>query len=73
MFKVISRKSGFMTICAQHFKDWFPDLPSYQAFNGRLNELVEPLKVLVFELIATAQENEFFVEQDSVIDSVPIM
>lgn len=58
----------------QHFSDWFPDLPSYQAFNRRLNELAEPLKILVFELMAKlAQENEFFTGQDGVIDSMPIM
>src|SRR5215204_142389 len=59
---------------SQHFLDWFPDLPSYQAFNRRLNQLVEALKVLVFELMARfPQENEFFAGQDSVIDSLPIM
>ena len=59
---------------SQHFKDWFPDLPSYQAFNRRLNALAEPLKILVFELMAKmVQENEFFAEQDCVIDSMPIM
>lgn len=58
---------------SQHFKSWFPDLPSYQAFNRRLNELVEPLKVLVFELIVTAHENSFSCEPESVIDSLPIM
>ncbi len=58
----------------QHFPDWFPDLPSYQAFNRRLNALAEPLKILVFELMAKfAQDNEFFAEQDCVIDSLPIM
>ncbi|MCY7344595.1 MAG: hypothetical protein LH614_00085 [Pyrinomonadaceae bacterium] len=59
---------------SHHFLDWFPDLPSYQAFNRRLNELAEPLKIMVFELMAKfAQDNEFFAEQDCVIDSVPIM
>ena len=58
----------------QHFPEWFPDLPSYQAFNRRLNELGEPLKMPVFELMAKfAYENEFFAEHDCVIDSVPIM
>ncbi len=58
----------------QHFSDWFPDLPSYQAFNRRLNEVGEPLKILVYELMAKfAYDNEFFAEQDCVIDSMPIM
>src|SRR5215210_9217087 len=59
---------------SQHFLDWFPDLPSYQAFNRRLNQLGEALKVLVFELMAHfPQADEFFADQDSVIDSLPIM
>ncbi len=54
--------------------DWFPDVPSYQAFNRRLNEPGEPLKILVFELMAKfASDNEFSAEQDCVIDSLPIM
>ncbi len=59
---------------SRHFGDWFPDLPSYQAFNRRVNELGAPLKMMVFELMAKfAQENEFFAEQDCVIDSMPVM
>jgi len=59
---------------SQHFLDWFPDLPSYQAFNRRLNQLGEPLQMLVFELMANLpQANRFCSEQDSVIDSLPIM
>lgn len=67
-------RSEFTTMCVQYFKDWFPDLLSYQAFNRRLNELAKPLKILVFELMAKlAEENEFFADQDCVIDSMPIM
>ncbi len=59
---------------SQHFRDWFPALPSYQAFNRRLNELGEPLKMLVFELAAKlTHENDLFAEQDCVVDSLPIM
>ena len=59
---------------SQHFMEWFPDLPSYQACNRRLNELGEPLKMLVFELVAKfPQKDDFYGEQDCVVDSVPIM
>ncbi len=59
---------------SQHFNDWFPDLPSYQAFNRRLNEMGESLKVLVFELMANfAQDHKFFAQLDCVINSMPIM
>ncbi len=58
----------------QHFFDWFPDLPTYQAFNRRINSLSEPLQVLVFELVTNfAGKDEFFAFQDSLIDSLPIM
>ena len=58
----------------EHFLDWFPDLPSYQAFNRRLNELGGALQILVFELLAhLPQAHRFCSEQDSVIDSLPIM
>src|SRR5215203_2408598 len=57
-----------------HFSDWFPDLPSYQAFNHRLNGLGESLKVLVFELMSyLPAKDEFYAQADSVIDSLPIM
>jgi len=62
----------------QHFSDWFPKLPSYQAFNGRLNQLSEAFQVLVYELVADRQEREcyfddFVFETECVMDSMPIM
>jgi hypothetical protein len=59
---------------SQHFLNWFPELPSYQAFNRRLNLLGEPLKMLVFELMTEfAQKSDFYAAPDCVIDSLPIM
>lgn len=58
---------------SQHFRDWFPDLPSYQAFNQRLNGLAESFPVLVFELITQLSEDDFYFEREQVIDSFPIM
>ncbi len=43
---------------SQHFAGWFPDLPSYQAFNQRLNQISEALKVMVFQLLAGFQETD---------------
>ncbi len=58
----------------QHFADWFPDLPTYQSFNYRLNQLAETLPVIVFELLGKLGEDyhDYF-EEDCVIDSMPIM
>lgn len=61
-----------------HFADWFPKLPSYQAFNGRLNQVSEVLKVMVFQLLASSAQREcyfddFVLEEDCLLDSMPIM
>lgn len=58
----------------RHFADWFPDLPTYQSFNYRLNNLAETLPVIVFELLSQLGEgyHDYF-EEDCVIDSMPIM
>lgn len=62
----------------RHFSDWFPNLPSYQAFNGRLNQLTEALQVMLYELLAGRRKTEcyfddFVFETDCLIDSMPIM
>lgn len=57
---------------ANYLKDWFPKLPSYVAFNTRLNRLHEAFKVLseflVEEFIPSECSNEFFL-----LDSMPIV
>jgi len=58
----------------QHFADWFADLPTYQSFNYRLNNLAETLPVIVFELLRKLGESyQDYFEEDCVIDSMPIM
>lgn len=58
----------------RHFQGWFPDLPSYQTFNYRLNQETDALKVIVFELPGQmCQAREDFCREDWVIDSIPIM
>lgn len=60
-------------IC-QHFKAWFPDLPAYQTFNYRLNNLSEALQVIVFTLFEEINESgNYHFEEDCLIDSMPIM
>jgi hypothetical protein len=55
----------------QHWRAWFPHLPSYQAFNRRLNQLA-----LAFEHLITAsldsQVAELAPHADRLIDSLPI-
>lgn len=60
-------------IC-QHFRDWFPDLPAYQSFNNRLNNLAESLPVIVYELFEEINgSGKYHFEEDCLIDSMPIM
>ncbi len=55
-----------------HLSDWFPLLPSYQAFNDRLNKLSSCFEVLVQSIgFKALQELEF--KSEKVIDSVPII
>lgn len=57
----------------QYWIDWFPDLPSYQAFNRRLNLLIDNFQLLFTHLLCrlSAQSENF--SQDFLIDSMPIM
>lgn len=56
----------------KYLSDWFPDLPSYQAFNRRLNRLgvLFPLLVGIFLEDADKQGINF---QVSLLDSLPII
>jgi Transposase DDE domain len=55
-----------------HWLAWFPDLPSYQAFNYRLNLLSSSFALLLEDLLSqlTTSETE---TSDHVIDSLPII
>jgi hypothetical protein len=55
-----------------HWLAWFPSLPSYQAFNHRLNHLSCSLARLLEELL-TALANGSPQTTDYVLDSLPIM
>lgn len=59
---------------SEHFRAWFPDLPAYQTFNYRLNNMSESLKVIVFELMREINaSSKYHFEEDCLIDSMPIM
>ncbi len=55
-----------------HLSDWFPLLPSYQAFNERLNKLHCCFEVLVQSINFKALLGLEF-ENERVIDSVPVI
>lgn len=56
----------------QHLSSWFPNLPSYQAFDHRLNTIGESFTVLINELIEQGTTSLPFVSE-SLLDSMPIV
>ncbi len=59
-------------IC-DYWSDWFPHLPSYQAFNRRLNLLTDNFHTLFAHLLQNLHSQENKLSQDYLIDSMPIM
>jgi hypothetical protein len=57
---------------AQHWFTWFPDLPSYQAFNYRLNQL-SPCFALLLEDLLSELATGTPQTTDYVLDSLPII
>jgi len=56
----------------QHLLDWFPKLPSYEAFSNRLNKLSGAFELLTQEAINKGR-NQLTFTLESVIDSMPII
>lgn len=58
---------------ARHWREWFPALPSYQAFNRRLHHLTAAFELLIEESLITAAKRETLSSADRLIDSLPVM
>lgn len=56
----------------KHLLDWFPKLPSYQAFSGRLNRLASAFPALVVQLLQQVDPSGTQFEI-SLLDSLPII
>jgi hypothetical protein len=56
----------------RHWRAWFPHLPSYQAFNRRLNLLAPAFEQFITETLA-GQVAPLAVHSDRLVDSLPIM
>jgi len=56
----------------EYWFEWFPDLPSYQAFNRRLNLLTDNFQSLLAYLLETIQTTKTAVSEDFLIDSMPV-
>jgi hypothetical protein len=57
----------------EYWSDWFPALPSYQAFNRRLNLLTDNFQALFSHLLHNLQLNQKPLSADFLIDSMPVM
>lgn len=57
---------------SEYLKSWFPDLPSYQAFNNRLNRLNNAFAKLI-EIILVENKPENCCLDQSLLDSMPII
>ena len=55
-----------------HLQSWFPKLPSYSAFNYRLNRLNEAFKNLAGSLLEEYRPNDCSLNE-SLVDSLPII
>jgi IS5 family transposase len=55
-----------------HWREWFPALPTYQTFNCRLNELVPAFELLIEQLLVSGA-GHIGTTDDRLIDSVPVM
>jgi hypothetical protein len=56
----------------QHWRDWFPALPSYQAFNRRINNLSPAFEIITDELLRDKLKTTDLTD-DSLLDSFPVM
>ena len=56
----------------EYLRSWFPKLPSYAAFNNRINRLSEAFRLLTASLLQTHQPLDCFT-QESLVDSLPVI
>lgn len=66
-FKILS----IHNYAEKYLSDWFPDLPSYQAFNSRLNRLAGVFPPLICSLLEGVDKHGIQLDI-SLIDSMPI-
>lgn len=55
-----------------YLKSWFPLLPSYEAFNMRINRLSEAFRLLSAHLFASERPSDCILDQN-LLDSMPII
>lgn len=68
---LFSKKAIYRLIC-NYWGDWFPNLPSYQAFCHRLNNLESSFQIISRQLLKALSAGRA-VEVEHLIDSFPVM
>lgn len=61
------------TFIREYRNDWFPRMPSYQAFNRRLNLLTDSFQALFAHLLEAVSRSQPLQNLDYLIDSLPVM
>lgn len=56
----------------EYLRSWFPKLPSYAAFNNRINRLSEAFRLLTASLLRTHQPSDC-ASHESLLDSLPVI
>lgn len=56
----------------EYLRSWFPKLPSYAAFNNRINRLSEAFRLLTSSLLRTHQPSNCSAQM-SLLDSLPVI
>jgi hypothetical protein len=56
----------------EYLRSWFPKLPSYKAFNNRINRLSEAFRLLTDSLLRTYEPSDCSA-QESLLDSLPVI
>lgn len=71
-FQGFSQQRRIYQYVRQHWQQWFPTLPSYQAFNRRLNLLVASFEHIIGKTLSAGVE-QLAHGSDRLIDSMPVM
>ena len=54
MYEKITEKKAMWTFISKYWAEWFPDLPTYQTFNDRLNRLADVFPIWIDHLCQSA-------------------
>ena len=73
LFKKRETVSEIHEYVEDHFSDWFPDLPSYQSYNRRLNRLNAVFSPLVERALKEIDGEKTRKNMLRIVDSMPIM